>query len=166
VYTIDASAWVNAFDAEEVGHEISHRMLRVLADRNLPIVVSTLVLAEVAGAISRTRQDAARATLLAETLRDLPNVTLVSIDTTLAELALSLAAGSRLRGADAIYAAVAVHAGCTLITLDNEHLTRLTGVVTVRTPAMLLDELVPPEPDSISRDAAEEEGGEATDPGS
>jgi hypothetical protein len=49
-----------------------------------------------------------------------------------------------LRGADAVYAAVAPQAGCTLISLDHEHLTRLGSIVMVRTPAAVLTELVPP----------------------
>ena len=40
---------------------------------------------------------------------------------------LRLAAEHGLRGADAVYAAVAIEAGCTLVSLDGEHLTRLPG---------------------------------------
>jgi hypothetical protein len=43
-----------------------------------------------------------------------------------------------ISGADAIYAAVAVQSGCTLISLDNEHLTWLVGIVPVLTPATVL----------------------------
>jgi len=53
----------------------------------------------------------------------------------------ALAAQQALRGADAVYAAVAVQYECALISLDNEHLTRLAGVVETRTPADLLTEL-------------------------
>jgi hypothetical protein len=35
-------------------------------------------------------------------------------------------------------------AGCILISLDNEHLTRLGGIVMVRTPATVLAALLPP----------------------
>jgi len=49
-----------------------------------------------------------------------------------------------LRGADAVYAAVAQQAGCTLISLDHEHLTRLGSIVIFRTPAALLAELISP----------------------
>jgi predicted nucleic acid-binding protein len=54
-----------------------------------------------------------------------------------------LAARHGLRGADAIYAAVAVQSGCTLISLDNEHLTRLVGIVSVLTPATALANQTP-----------------------
>lgn len=59
----------------------------------------------------------------------LPNLTLVSLDTTLAEQALQLAAQQGLRGADAVYAAVALKTGYTLVSLDKEHLTGSRDVI-------------------------------------
>jgi len=58
--------------------------------------------------------------------------------------ALTLAAQHGLRGADAVYAAVAREAGSTLVTLDDEHLTRLVNLMTVCTPAVALAALPPP----------------------
>jgi predicted nucleic acid-binding protein len=60
----------------------------------------------------------------------------------LAQQAATIAAQSGLRGADAVYAAVAVQMGCTLITLDQEQLTRLTNVVVTQTPAIALATLL------------------------
>jgi predicted nucleic acid-binding protein len=63
--------------------------------------------------------------------------------------ALVLAAQHGLRGADAVYAAVAQQAGCTLISLDHEHLTRLVGLISVQTPEAALAELtVAPDEDT------------------
>ena len=59
--------------------------------------------------------------------------------------ALTLAAQHGLRGADAVYAAVAREAGSTLVTMDNEHLTRLVNLMSVCTPAAALAAL-PPSP--------------------
>lgn len=67
-----------------------------------------------------------------------------TIDAAAAQRALELAAQHGLRGADAIYAAVADLAGSTLITLDNEQLTRLVGVVDVCTPATAVSSLTSP----------------------
>jgi predicted nucleic acid-binding protein len=120
----------------------------VLRTRALPIIVPNLVLAEVAGAISRTRNDPVRAEAFATTLGRLPNVTVVALEMTLGDQARALAAQHGLRGADAVYAAVAQQAGCTLISLDHEHLTRLGSIVTVHTPAAALAELIPPTPSS------------------
>jgi predicted nucleic acid-binding protein len=100
-----------------------------------------LVLAEVAGAVSRTRGKPKRAEAFAVSLSKLPNLTLVDVDASLAKKALVLAAHYGLRGADAVYAAVAVQADCTLVTLDNEQLTRLKGVIATETSATLLPKL-------------------------
>ena len=74
----------------------------------------------------------------------LPNVTVVPLDVALGDQAHVLAAQHGLRGADAVYAAVAQQAGCTLISLDHEHPSRPGSIVMVRTPAVVLAELVPP----------------------
>ena len=138
---VDASVWVNGFDQRESGHETSRQVLELLRAQTIPIIEPILVLAEVAGAISRTRQDPARAEAFATTLGQLPNVTILPLDEVLGQQALALAAQHGLRGADAVYAAVAQQVGCTLISLDNEHLTRLAGLISVQTPEVALAEL-------------------------
>lgn len=158
MYTVDASVWVNAFDENEAGHAISRELLDLLDERQLPIIVPTLLLAELGGTISRTRQDPVQALALVEELCHLPHVTLIALDLSMAQHSATLAAQHRLRGADSTYAAVAADAGCILVTLDREHLTRLDSVVTVRTPAALLSELTLPHLDEDSG-----EGGEAGD---
>jgi predicted nucleic acid-binding protein len=52
--------------------------------------------------------------------------------------AANLAADYSLRGADAVYATVALAHGCDLVSLDHEHITRLASVLQVRTPAQWL----------------------------
>ena len=143
MYTVDASVWVNGFDEREPGHEASRRMLEHLATEAIPIVLPHLALVEVAGAISRTRRDPAQAQAFALAIRRLPNVRLVPLDDELTDLALALAAQHGLRGADAVYAAVARSERCTLISWDHEHLTRLGSVATTLTPAQVLDSLAP-----------------------
>ena len=78
------------------------------------------------------------------TLSRLPHVTVRALEEGCALHALALAAQHGLRGADAVYAAVAREAGCTLVTSDNEHLTRLVNLMTVCTPAVALAALTPP----------------------
>ena len=143
MYTVDASVWVNAFDQREQGHDTSREVLEVLRDRALPVFVPNLLLVEVAGAISRTRNHPAQAQDFAMNLLNLPNVAFVPLDEVLAIQALALAAQHRLRGADAVYATVAAQSGSTLISLDHEHLTRLVGIVPTRSPADALADLTP-----------------------
>ena len=68
---------MNGFDRREPGHETSRHVLDLLRARKLPIVLPNLVLAEVTGAISRTRSDAVRAGAFAASLVRLPNMALV-----------------------------------------------------------------------------------------
>ncbi|HEX6292204.1 MAG TPA: PIN domain-containing protein [Herpetosiphonaceae bacterium] len=143
MYTVDASVWVNSFDQREAGHEISRRVLEYLRDQAVPVIVPFLVLTEVAGAVSRSRNNPAQALAFAAAISNLPNVTFVPLDATVAQQASQLAAQHGLRGADAVYGAVALQASCTLITLDHEHLTRLIGIVPTRTPADALTDLTP-----------------------
>lgn len=138
MYTIDASVWVNSFDHQESGHQTSRQFLAFIGQEAIPIAAPTLILAEVAGAVSRTRKDIEQAHAFALALRSLPNLTLVNLDADLAEQSLRLAAEYGLRGADAVYAAVALETGFTLVSLDKEHLTRLTGIVPVKTPVDVL----------------------------
>lgn len=141
MYTVDASVWVNAFDQQEPGHLVSRQFLEVLRRQAFPIIVPNLVLAEVAGAIGRTRRTPDQAQMFALALSRLPHVTVRVLDEACALHALTLAAQQGLRGADAIYAAVAQDTGSTLVTLDNEHLTRLVNLLPVCTPAVALAEL-------------------------
>ena len=144
MYTVDASVWVNAFDQREPGHLVSRQFLEVVRDQALSIIVPNLVLVEVAGAISRTRQAPVQAQAFAIALSRLPHVTVRALDEVCAVHALTLAAQHGLRGADAVYAAVAHEVGSTLVTLDNEHLTRLVNLITVCTPAVARAALTPP----------------------
>lgn len=141
MYTIDASVWINSFDQQEHGHEMSRHFLMVLGQQDIQISAPYLLLPEVSGAISRTRKNIEQAQNFAFKLTQLPNLTLLALDGLLGQQALQLAAKHKLRGADAIYAAVALKTNHILVSLDNEHLSRLTGILTVLTPAEVLQTL-------------------------
>jgi predicted nucleic acid-binding protein len=135
MYTIDASVHVNAVNATEAGSAISQAFLSSIRRQSLPLFCPTLLLVEVAAAIARALDDPTRAAALVATLGGWPNQTLVSLDEALADRAIGLASAVRLRGADAVYAAVAEQYGTTLVTLDRQQLERLPPVVEVIRPA-------------------------------
>ena len=137
-YTVDASVFLNGFNPYEAGHEESRRLLALLQEQAAPIVVPTLLLPEVAAAIGWGRQDADLAREFAAALSRLPHLVLIPLDTTLARQAADVAAQYRLRGSDAIYAAVALRFGSTLITLDREQRERVAGALLARYPAEVL----------------------------
>ena len=141
IYTVDASVFLNAFNPYESGHENSHLLLALLQERATPIVVPTLLLPEVAAAIGRGRQDADLAREFSATLARLPHLILIPLDAALAQQAADVAAQYRLRGSDAVYAAVALRFGSTMVTLDREQQERVSDVLTTRYPAEALKEL-------------------------
>lgn len=141
IYTVDASVFLNAFNPYEPGHENSHLLLALLQERAAPIAVPTLLLPEVAAAIGRGRQDADLAREFSSNLARLPHLILVPLDAALAQQAADVAAQYQLRGSDAVYAAVALRFGSTMITLDREQQERVSDVLTTRYPAEALEEL-------------------------
>ena len=139
-YTVDASVFLNAFNPYEAGHGESHRFLARLQERAIPIIVPTLLLPEVAAAVSRGRQDERLAREFAVALSQLPHLTMIPLDSTLAHQAADVAAQYRLRGSDAVYAAVALRFGSTLVTLDREQRERVVAVLTTCYPTEVLVE--------------------------
>jgi predicted nucleic acid-binding protein len=134
MYTLDASIGVRTLDSRDPFSADCGELLQRLRARAIPVIVPLLVLPEVAGAISRAHRDPMRARVFILFLRTLPNLTLVPIDEALAEQATEIAADARLRGADAIYVAVARRYGTTLVTLDTEQRTRVATIVAALTP--------------------------------
>lgn len=104
------------------------------------MIVPTLLLPEIAAAISRGRADAALAREFANRVGQLPNLMLIPLDATLSRQAVEIAAGYGLRGSDAVYAAVAQRFGSKLLTLDREQHDRVAAVLTTRYPAEALAE--------------------------
>lgn len=141
MYTIDTSVFINAVEPHEQDHTASRQLLGLLRARQISVIVPTLVTVEVAGTVSRLR-DNARAQRLTEILLRLRMVSFVSLDDLLARQAAALAAAHRLRGADAVYAAVSQQFATTLVSRDREHLTRLAGIIPVMHPVAALATLV------------------------
>ena len=139
-YTVDASVFLNAFNPYEGGHEASRRLLARMQDQAVPIIAPTLLLPEVAAAIARGRDDADLARRFASRLRQLPHLVLTPLDETLARQAADVAAQHRLRASVAVYAAVALRFGSTLVTLDREQRERVADVLPSRLPAEALAE--------------------------
>jgi predicted nucleic acid-binding protein len=140
-YAVDASVFLNAFNPYEAGHDDSRRLLAHLQTHAVPIIVPTLLLPEVAAAVRRGRNDAALARAFVAALSRLPHLVWVPLDDTLAQQAAQVAAQHRLRGSDAVYAAVALRFGSTLVTLDREQKERVAAAMVARRPAEVLAEM-------------------------
>ncbi|HEX6032912.1 MAG TPA: type II toxin-antitoxin system VapC family toxin [Anaerolineales bacterium] len=132
--TVDASVFVNAFSPTEEGSDQSLEFITKVRSEGNPIIQPTLFLPEVIASVARKKGNAKLALDLAKELRNFSSLILVTIDERLADFASEVAANHRLRGSDAIYAAVALRFGTELVTLDKEQLDRLPKVLSVRSP--------------------------------
>ena len=141
MYTIAASVHVSALNPLEANSSSSQEFLAQVQRGHIPLFCPTLLLVEVAAAVARAIDDARRATALVAELRGWSNLTLVLLDEALADRAAGLAATTRLRGADAVYAAVAQQFNTTLVTLDRQQLERLPPVVKTSRPSDLLRDM-------------------------
>ena len=137
--TIDASVFVNAFSPAEAGSDTSVKLFDQLRQNGVAVIVPNLLLPEVAAAIARKQGQADLVLLLTEQVRKLPNLTLVPLDEALAISSSETAARHRLRGNDAVYAAVALRFGSLLVTLDHEQGERLKDLLSVYFPSQALE---------------------------
>lgn len=132
--TIDASVFVSAFTPTEPAHAASKAFMIDVREQSIPIIVPVLVLPEISAALSRGQGKPELGKAFVQELKSFPNATFVDVDETVADLAVEVAAAHRLRGSDAVYAAVALRFGTELVTLDREQLDRLPEIVSVRKP--------------------------------
>jgi len=132
--TIDASVFVSAFTPTEPAHQVSKSFMLNVREQAIPIIVPVLVLPEISAALSRGQGKPELGKAFVQELRNFPNTTFIDVDETVANLAVEIAANNRLRGSDAVYAAVALRFGTELITLDKEQLERLPEVLHVKAP--------------------------------
>lgn len=132
--TVDASVFVNALSPDEEGSDESAEFISQLKQEGVVLVQPTLFIPEVVASIARKQESTEIALEVLYELRKISNLTLVDLDDDFAEYASEVAANHRLRGSDAVYAAVALRFGTELVTLDKEQLDRLPEVLSVRKP--------------------------------
>ncbi|MCD6289472.1 MAG: PIN domain-containing protein [Anaerolineae bacterium] len=141
MFTIDASVHINALNSRESGSAESQAFLERVHRHPFPVFSPTLLLVEISAVLARVFDDSERGISLARAVYALPGQIWVPLDDALAEEAARLGAKYRLRGADAVYAAVAHRHRATLVTLDRQQLERLPPVLTVRRPLEALEHL-------------------------
>lgn len=133
---VDASVWVSRLNRRDVHHAASRDWLTRQMSQGISLIGPALVLAEVAGAISRTTGRPRLAHRAVGFLARLPGFHVVEIDHRLGTMAAELAARLRLRGSDATYVAAAHILGLPLVTWDDEQRERGGRIIAVRTPAV------------------------------
>jgi predicted nucleic acid-binding protein len=132
---IDASVWVAAFLAHDAHHPDATELLNKLVEDGTAVSAPLLALSEVAGALARQTGNPAVAEKAVAFLREQPWIQLAPLNDALATVAASIAAQQRLRGADAVYVALALQEDGALVTLDREMLQRAPDTVAAITPS-------------------------------
>lgn len=128
---VDASIWVSRLVPQDEHHERCQKWLLQQRANGVTLVSPSLLLPEVAGAISRRTGDAALAERAVKNLQALPGLRLIEINQSVIQTAAQLAANSGMRGADSVYVAVAHQLGIPLATLDVDQRTKASGVVKI-----------------------------------
>jgi predicted nucleic acid-binding protein len=141
MYVIDASVLVADARPSEPSHSEAHTLLIHLRTEEGVVYLPTIVLAEVAAAISRGTGDSSVAERWVTRLEQLSLFHFVSVDKKLGQLAAKVAAEYQTRGCDAVYVTLAKQHGVTLITLNRQQRERVPDDLVARTPAEELADL-------------------------
>ncbi len=131
---VDASVWVSALVSSDVHHAASRAWLEREDEAAGVLVAPALLLPEVASAVSRATRSPLLGRRAIRSLLAVPALRVVPLDGALAELAARLAADHGLRGADAVYVAVAKQLSLPLVTWDREQARRAARVVHAGAP--------------------------------
>ena len=129
---VDASLWVARLVAGDTFHQVSRDWLEKQRMGGVQFLAPSLLLVEVAGAIARRTGEADLAKSAVSALDDLDGLRLVEMEADLVRRAAGLAANQGLRGADAIYVAVAERLAVPLATLDLDQQSRAANVVEIQ----------------------------------
>lgn len=131
---VDASVWVAIFRENDVHHVASVGFLDLAVANQRDLNIPNFALAEIAGVFARQTGQARLATRTVRAVLALPRVQRHGLNDALAARAAALAASCKLRGADAVFVALAEALDQPLITLDREILERSSQVIEAEAP--------------------------------
>lgn len=136
MFCVDASVFLSAAKGDEPYSKESKGFLDSVEREGYKILAPEILIPEVASGLMRATKDPDFSLEFVSALRGLPNCTFVPVDGRLADTAAKVIFETALRGADAIYVAVAFEYGLSLITLDKEQLEKGKKVIQVMLPAI------------------------------
>jgi predicted nucleic acid-binding protein len=136
VSVIDASVLISALLPQDGQHAVSVGWLQQQTAAAARLIVPAILPAEIAGPIARRTGDTELALRAVRIVLTLPNLHIVIIDGQLGERAAMIAAEYRLRGADALYVAVAERLQQPLVTWDNQQRERASALIVAIEPTV------------------------------
>lgn len=130
---VDTSAWASRILPQDSNHIAARNWIDNYLLSGGVLIAPLLIVTEVAAAVSRRTGLVPLAHAAANQLYATPNIRLEPLDQQLIGSATSLAANLGIRGADALFVALAAQLGIPLVTFDKEQLTKPVGtIVTIR----------------------------------
>ena len=134
MFCVDASVFISAAKGNEPYSTQSKSFLGVVKNEGYKMLVPEILIPEVASGLVRATTNAEFSFEFVRALRSLPNFAFIPVDGRLADRAATIIFETKLRGADAIYVAVAFAYGVPLITLDEDQLAKGKKLIEVRRP--------------------------------
>jgi len=132
-FVLDASVWVARLVPQDEFHEAIKSWMAEQRTAEIQFVSPSLLLAEVAGAISRRTGSAALGHKAVRELEALQGLRLVTMNNVLLFEAATLAADLGLRGADSVYVATAKRLGLPLVTFNVDQRERAKNQISIQT---------------------------------
>jgi predicted nucleic acid-binding protein len=133
---VDASVWVSYLMSNDVNHAASAVWLKRTLSEQGRLTEPYLLAAEIGGAISRLTGDTVRASRIVNLLLSSSTIDWIAMDRTSGQAVAQTAIDFRLRGADAVYVALARQQQMPLVTWDQEQLSRAAGYIVVQSPGV------------------------------
>lgn len=131
---VDTSFWVSSLLPNDQNYVAARNWLNPHLYSSGRLLAPLLIVVEVAGALARVTGDANLARTAVLDLHSFPFLDLFPIDQGLVDAAVDIAVTYRLRGADAMYVALAWQLNVPLVTFDREQLSRPVGIISTIKP--------------------------------
>lgn len=131
---VDASVYVAMHQAADRHHSRCLEWFERCLSHRIPLAAPYLLVAEASGAVRRLTGDQTQASLLAEKLLSTSVIELFALDERRARMAAAVSAEAGVRGADAVYLALAQELRAALVTMDRQQLERGSPVARVERP--------------------------------
>ncbi|MCB0074050.1 MAG: type II toxin-antitoxin system VapC family toxin [Caldilineaceae bacterium] len=132
---IDASVFVAIVNRADAHHDACRTWFEQAVNNGDRLLAPNILMSETAAAISRGAGNEALARAIVTTLAASTVIELIPIGNSLAAAAAEIAATRRIRGCDAVYVALASSVDEALVTLDQQQLTRSSGLIAVMSPS-------------------------------